>query len=392
MINKDLTINEIISTYPETVDVFASKGLRGLDNKLILKKVGNYTLAQILDKKGIDVNAFIGLLEDATADITSADVTLKDMSNQNSNLKVIGLLPCPVRIPILEEINKHQISDFDFELQAASMGLDHLKEEILSATNESELASVYISAGFDLFFDGRLIERFTSKGTFKDLSNIEFNKDFENDNISLRDPNGNYSMISVVPAVFLVNKNHLDGKPIPKTWADILDPMYKGMLSLPVSDFDLFNAILIHIHKEYGIDGVSKLRDNLAASLHPAQMVKAEKGVVPAISIMPYFFTRMAAPGSPLVAVWPEDGAIVSPIFMLTKASQEKEIQPVSDIMMSKQMGEILSHQGLFPSVSNEVDNQLDGKPFKFVGWDYINKHDIGAIIEECMTEFNKGV
>lgn len=392
MINKSLTIKEIIETYPETVDVFSSKGLRGLDNKLILNKVGKYTLEEILDKKGIDVDAFITLLKDATQDLTSADVTLKDMSNSESKVKVIGLLPCPVRIPILEQINKFDVSHIDFDLQAASMGLDHLKEEILAADKEEQLASVYISAGFDLFFDERLMERFTRKGTFKDFADMEFNKDFNNDDINLKDPNGNYSMISVVPAVFLVNKNHLDGKPMPKTWKDILNPIYKGMLSLPVSDFDLFNAILIHIHKEFGMDGVSMLRENLAASLHPAQMVKGEKGVVPAISIMPYFFTRMAAPGSPLVAVWPEDGAIVSPIFMLTKASEESELKAVNDIMLSKEMGEILSHQGLFPSVNKDVDNNLEGKPFKFVGWDYINNNDIGHIIETCLEEFNKGV
>jgi len=34
---------------------------------------------------------------------------------------------------------------------------------------------------------------------------------------------------------------------------------------------------------------------------------------------MPYFFTWMVREGSPMELVWPKDGAIISPIFMLTK-------------------------------------------------------------------------
>ena len=78
--------------------------------------------------------------------------------------------------------------------------------------------------------------------------------------------------------------------------------------------------------------------------MHPAEMVKSERRarIKPAISIMPYFFTRMALPGSVMKAVWPTDGAIISPIFMLTKRSKKKELKEVADMFMSKETGEIL--------------------------------------------------
>mgnify|MGYP002267097503 CR=1 FL=1 len=129
--------------------------------------------------------------------------------------------------------------------------------------------------------------------------------------------------------------------------------------------------------------------------MHPAQMLKADKSkkrVKPAISIMPYFFTRMALPGSVMEAVWPEDGAIISPIFMLTKKDKQEELEEISKLFASKEVGEILSHKGLFPSVNKEVENNLDGKTFKWVGWDYINNNDIGSILKECMKLFEKGI
>ena len=75
--------------------------------------------------------------------------------------------------------------------------------------------------------------------------------------------------------------------------------------------------------KEFGEEAITTLGKQLVKSMHPAEMVKSERRnrVKPAISIMPYFFTKMALPGSVMQAVWPEDGAIVSPIFMLTKKS-----------------------------------------------------------------------
>ena len=60
--------------------------------------------------------------------------------------------------------------------------------------------------------------------------------------------------------------------------------------------------------------------------------------------------------------------------------------------MASKEVGEILSHQGLFPSLHPEVDNKLaDENKFMWIGWDYIYSHDIPEIIEKCNNLFNEG-
>ncbi len=180
---------------------------------------------------------------------------------------------------------------------------------------------------------------------------------------------------------------------MPKRWEDLFDPIFEHSISLPVSDFDLFNAILIHLYKEYGMEAIAKLGKSMIRSMHPAEMVKSDKRsrVRPAISIMPYFFTRMALPGSVMEAVWPEDGAIISPIFMLTKRSKKVELKEVADMFTSIETGEILSHKGLFPSINYDVDNKIVGKKFKWVGWDYINNNDLGKIIEETMRVFEEG-
>jgi len=390
MIIKNNTLGETLKKYPELVTTFINRGFKGLDNDLVLKQISKLSLESLLKNKGVNVDSFIELLNSQIENET-VDVTLMNNKNEG-NIKIIGLLPCPVRIPLLERFTTlSNLEDINHNLKAASEGLDWLKEEVELAQTEDDLADVYISAGFDLFFEENLMKKFKDKKIFEDyFSDIEFNSDFENDSISLKDPNKDYSMIATVPAVFLVNTQILGDRPIPKTWKDLLNPIYENLISLPVSDFDLFNAILIHLYKEFGIDAIKQLGKSLVKSMHPAEMVKSEKRnrVKPAISIMPYFFTKMALPGSVMKAVWPEDGAIVSPIFMLTKRSKKNELLEIASMFTSIETGEILSHKGLFPSIHKDVNNNLKGKTFKWVGWDYINNNDIGSILKLCMDAF----
>ena len=44
----------------------------------------------------------------------------------------------------------------------------------------------------------------------------------------------------------------------------------------------------------------------------------------PIVSVTPYFFTQMVSRSSALKVVWPKDGAIVSPVFIMTKKDNEK--------------------------------------------------------------------
>jgi ABC-type Fe3+ transport system substrate-binding protein len=217
----------------------------------------------------------------------------------------------------------------------------------------------------------------------------------DNDRIDLKDPAGHYSMIGVVPAIFLVNREELKERPIPRTWADLLKPEFERSISLPIGDFDLFNAILLNLYKEYGEGAIEKLGRSLMESMHPSQMVKShqKKSEKPTVTIMPYFFTKMVKEGGTMAAVWPEDGAIISPIFMLCKRDKIDRLQPVIDFFASREVGEILAHKGLFPSIHPEVDNKIpESNTFMWLGWDYIYSHDIGQLIRTCQSVFDAAV
>lgn len=386
------TILEIVEAYPATLDIFIANGFSQFEDANKLKSIGKILkLESALKTKSYDLNTYINMLEERINDNSlSADITLKEKVDRENDIEVIGLLPCPVRIPLLEGFDKFNEAyqkktglSVGYKLEAASVGAEWIEKNISTIENAEDLPDLFISAGFETFFDKKTIGKFKENNVFKDITSFEISKDFEGTDIV--DPQGHYSIISVVPSVFMVNLQELGDIPVPRTWADILKPEFEQKVALPVGDFDLFNAILVNIYKDFGAEGIEKMGRSLLKSMHPSQMVKNAKKAQaekPAVTIMPYFFTRMMHGVKTMEIVWPEDGAIISPIFMLAKSEKEKELKEIADFFSSKDVGEILSHKGLFPSLNAEVENPLpENAPFKWVGWDYIYSNDIGELI-----------
>jgi ABC-type Fe3+ transport system substrate-binding protein len=273
------------------------------------------------------------------------------------------------------------------------MGLDWIKEEVLQAQSVDELDDIYVSAGFDIFFEESYFGRFIKKGDFHNpLKWNNINPIFNNKELKLSDEENRYGIIALVPAVFLVNTQALGDRPVPQSWKDLLDPIYERSVSLPVSDFDLFNAILLTLDKTYGRESIVALGRNMLQSMHPAQMVKSErqKENRPAVTIMPNFFTKMVKEGSAMQAVWPSDGAIISPIFIIGKSKEKPQQQKVVDFLGGQAVAEILSHQGLFPSLYPDIDNRLpQDVKFMWLGWDYISANNLNQAIEACLEAFD---
>lgn len=395
MIESTITVFDLAKNHPAAFSLFVSKGFDNFKDEKMLSTAGKFLrLETAIKQKNYDVDTFLkGLREIENNTDASVDITLRE-NRKEGDITVKGLLPCPVRLPLLESIDAftRQVTDTTgltvaTELIAASGGQSWLEQNVVGIKEEN-VPDIFVSAGFDVFFDERSFGRLVKKGMFEDMTGA-----CHDYMAQMRDPNGNYGMIGVVPAVFMVNLDALEGREVPKSWADLLKPEFENSVSLPVGDFDLFNALLVQIHHMYGDEAVIKLSKSMVQSMHPAQMVKnaGKKNVEkPAVTIMPYFFTKMLFGSKTVEIVWPEEGSIISPIFMLTRKDRKDVIKPAADFLGGKEVGEILSHKGLFPALSAEVDNRLpQNAKFYWLGWDYIYNTDMGALIERVNRLFN---
>ncbi|MGC8925867.1 MAG: ABC transporter substrate-binding protein [Calditerrivibrio sp.] len=397
-INENMTILELVSNYPESIEVLISNGFPQFEDKTYLESVGKFLkFSTALKTKGYDIETYIKLIEEKISSDKNYKMATK--IEENFDINIVGLLPCPVRVPLqeqfttfIEKFEKDKKIKVNYKFEAASIGIDYLKENILSINDPDKLPDIFISAGFEAFFDQKSLGLFKEKKVFVDITDDEVNENFRA--LNIKDPHGDYSIISLVVAVFMVNKKELGDLPVPKSWSDLLKPEYAQRVALPVGDFDLFNGILLNIYKDFGYEGIEKIAKTLLKSMHPSQMVKnanmknAEK---PAITIMPYFFTKMVRDVSSMEVIWPEDGAIVAPVFMLVKRSKREILEPIARFIAGKEMGEILSHRGLFPSLNKDVKNIVpENAKFKWLGWDFIYSYDVGGLIHKLNELFEK--
>lgn len=398
-IKADMTLFAITEQFPETIAVFVSNGYEHVGDESRRQAQGKLvTLDQAVKMKGKDLATFTRLLENAVAEQRSPqDVTLAVDQDENEifpsagDIRVAGLLPCPVRIPLLEAfdglnrtITAETGKTIGVKLAAASVGADILDAGLAKIESAADLPDIFLSAGFEAFFDQRNMARFKNAGVFVDRSWNTHNALMEP--YGLQDPDGHYAMLGVVPAVFLVDKTQLDaGEDVPRTWAEILGRRFEGKISMPVGDFDLFNGILLTIWKNFGDEGVAAIGRNLLAGMHPSQAAgrfAPKDGKGPMVSVIPYFFSKMAQFNPNAEIVWPADGAVVSPIFMLLKKNAPPEAERIADFFASKEVGEILAHRGLFPSCHPEVENKVpDFAPLMWLGWDFIGDNDLGELI-----------
>lgn len=392
----DTSLFDITERYPQTLNVFVAHGFGQLAEESKRQTFGKMLqLGIALSMRQIDAVSFVELLENT---IEGSGVSGTNGNESVETLKIKGLLPCPVRIPLQEGLDafldelRIEGAHIETALKSASMGLEWIKNEVKEAQNAVDLDDLYISAGFDMFFEDAYFGRFIKDLKFSNPLKWKNINDSFDPSLQLSDDQNRYGIIAVVPAVFLVNTAILGDRPVPMSWKQLLDPLYEKSISLPVSDFDLFNAILLTIQKHYGMDAVEALGRNMLQSMHPAQMVKSEskKENRPAVTIMPNFFTKMVKEGSAMKAVWPSDGAIISPIFMIGKTEEKANLNAVADFLGGKTVAEILSHQGLFPSLNPEVDNRLSANTkFMWLGWDTINKGNLNQAFDACQAVFN---
>ncbi|MBU0742199.1 ABC transporter substrate-binding protein [bacterium] len=407
-ITPDMTLFEVTETYPETIPAFVDNGFAHVGDESKRSSHGKLvTLGQATRMKGKDFEAFRSLLVAVVeGSRRSEDITLQmadddRMFPREGDIKVAGLLPCPVRIPLLEAfetvknevVERHGVT-VGYKLAAASVGMDVVQKEMARIRTRDDLPHIFLSAGFESFFDRRNLARFKDAGVFVDRSSEAVNADFAG--LELKDPDGHFAMIGVVPAVFLVDKQQLgEGEDVPRSWADLLSPRLEKRIALPVGDFDLFNGILLTLWKHFGDHGVRALSRNLMKSLHPSQAAgrfKANRGEVPTVSVIPYFFSRMARMNPQVEVVWPADGAIISPIFMLEQANAPAGTRELADFFLSKEAGEVLSHRGLFPSLHPDVVNELpEPAPWLWLGWDFVREHDLGERIPRMLEIFREG-
>lgn len=93
---------------------------------------------------------------------------------------------------------------------------------------------------------------------------------------ALHHPGGLWSAANIHVAVAMVNRNQLGGAPLPKTWADLLDPRFKGkMIIADPANSSTALTILWGVEKMLGADGLKRLASNVKVTSAAATVLRS---------------------------------------------------------------------------------------------------------------------
>jgi iron(III) transport system substrate-binding protein len=162
----------------------------------------------------------------------------------------------------------------------------------------------------------------TELDRIKDLLVSYKPKDFDKIGKDFKDPDGYWTAIDMYVAAFCVNKDRLAKKnlPIPKSWADLTKPAFKGEVIMPnpassgtgylqVTSILFMNGI--KQGKEDGWDFLQKLHENIVEYTNsgsaPAKL--ASSGEVAVGVSFSYRVAKQIADGFPVEMVFPAEGS-----------------------------------------------------------------------------------
>lgn len=390
-------IKVVLSEYPETKAVFLYSGLEKYIDDEFLKQFGDFlTLKTILKTNKINVDIFIQQLNEKINEKHKENYEGKH-SDETKKLNMLALLPCPLKVPIEEKFNSfykelklNEKLNFNFMIDGNANKQVSYYDHIDEFESIEEVPDIIISPGINRFFYKNFVDKFINKGFFMDKADYEPNVI---NKINFKDPDGNYTMISMNLLIMVVDLTRIKDLPIPESFEDILKLEYYKSVAIRGKNGSFCETTLLTIFKEHGYEGIKRLASSVKYGWHPSQMVKnigTGKEETPAISVMPYFYAKTITKKDKIKIVWPKDGAIVSPVFMLVKKTEDELINKAADFFAGKEVAQI-SADAFFPSLHPEANNRIPLEAtFNWVGWDYIKSRDMETLIYDISELFCK--
>lgn len=99
------SLHYTVKKYPVVKDYLIGQGLTQVEDPKLLETIGrNITLEILVQSKGLNRDGFVAQMEEIIAENRqSVDTTLFEKEkNHDASIHIQGILPCPVRIPLLE--------------------------------------------------------------------------------------------------------------------------------------------------------------------------------------------------------------------------------------------------------------------------------------------------
>ena len=284
----------------------------------------------------------------------------------------------------IEKAFEAKYPDIDMEYYYASGG-----KVITKVTTEAQAGK--IEADIIWTGDPSDYEEFKAAGWLQPYSSPEA------DHIAAAyiDADGYYTAARLVTMGIAWSTLNVDEADAPKTWNDLLDPKWKGMIVMTdpaqASTTKYWMAAMMQSEK-YGPAFFEKLRENgveLESGTTATHNRVADASYMVGICL-DYVSANLIAEGSPMAFHYTTEDVITmtSPVAMIKGCANEDNGKLLMDFILSKEGQEVLVANNLV-SVRDDVEMQVDTSAIAAINME-VDYNDLGVNLQNYLDAFNK--
>jgi len=390
----DLPVSRFLADHPAARNVLAGRGVSAVADAEFLASAAPFlAMRTLLGLSGLDPAVFLDALAGAAGEARPAMTPLfcDGWSAGGPGLRMFLSLPCPLKAPVglaLENLRERLGPDAPWpRIFLDSCGKHTLNDLAAGLTRPEEAPDLVVSSGLNGFLSRSFRDRFATGDLFAPLSQAMHPSLA---GAGLADPRGVCRIYAVNPLVMAVAPSRLGGLPVPRSFDDLLDPAYAGKIGLcgpPETAGD--STLLLNIRLGHGLAAVADLGRAMVCDTHPSQIFRPAPGSnPPCIGVMPYFFAKAAPRRGDVEIVWPEGGALASPLFVMVKRTALPALAPLVEFFLGPEVAAIAAGATL-PPTSPGADPALPGQAgVRFIGWGALEANDLGPLIAESGAAF----
>jgi hypothetical protein len=295
----------------------------------------------------------------------------------------IGRIYCPLKerfaasyAAFEDAYNKTHSPKLRGVVPMGSCGTD-MHRNIGVIADERKLPSVLAENGYGEFFTDGFLEDDRKRAWFSaPPPPARTNPLFRG--LSLADPKGLFTVYGAMPYVLAVNHKKLAGRRAPRRIADLAAAGYEKAVGVNYAPDDITELLLMETDKEGGEAGIRQLARNIGLAGNAQTLIASALGRDDGccVYLLSWFFAQAAPKRDEIEIVWPEDGALLCPLYVLAKRDMRAAGRAALGFLFGREWGQVMA-DAWFAHVNAEVLHRAPpGARFRWVGWDYLYEMD----------------